>query len=317
MRRTILIVDDDPGARRSLRRFLDSEGFGVVEAVDGDSALEEFSRHRPDLVLLDVVIPRPNGFEVCERLKADPETRLTPVVMLTGLGSTDDRIRGIETGADDFLSKPIERVELLARVRSLLQMKQYTDELDRAETVVLTLAKSIEGRDRYTEGHCQRLADYGARLGDRMGMDKEDIKALRLAGYVHDIGKVAVPDAVLMKPNALNSDEWTIMRQHPVKGEEICKGLRSFQLVLPIIRHHHERQDGTGYPDGLFGDEVPLTARVLQIVDVFDALITERPYKLAIPLDEAFQTIRTETERGWWDQSITEAFIDMMGETDL
>ena len=273
----ILIVDDDPAFRKLLAGLLGTQGFEIVTAGDGHEALEEFARRGPDLVLLDIQMPRMDGFDVCRRLKQNPENRLTPVVLVTGLASTEDRIQGIEAGANEFLSKPVDRNELLARVRSLLTVKAYTDELERAESVLFALARSIEGKDPYTEGHCERLSDYSSRLGEQVGLPAKQITALRRAGIVHDVGKVAVPDAILLKPGPLRPDEWGIMRKHPVIGERICAPLKSFRFVLPIIRHHHERFDGSGYPDELKGEQIPLTARVLQIVDVYDALTTERP----------------------------------------
>ena len=311
---TILIVDDDAAYRKLMVGLLRMQGFEVFAASDGEDALTEFAHHEPDLVLLDVDMPRLNGFEVCRRLKQKPESRLTPVVLVTGLAATEDRIRGLEAGADDFLSKPVDRNELLARVRSLLNLKAYTDELERAESVVFALARSIEGKDPYTEGHCERLAEYCSRLGRRIGLPAEQITALRWGGIVHDIGKVAVSEAILLKPGPLSADEWIVMRQHPLIGERICSPLRSFRWVLPIIRHHHERYDGSGYPDGLQGEKVPITARVLQIADVYDALSTERPYKRALAHDEAMVTMDQEVHRGWWDPSLFAQFRQMMAE---
>lgn len=311
---TILIVDDDAAYRKLMIGMLRTQGFEVFAACDGEDALSEFAHHEPDLVLLDVDMPRLNGFEVCRRLKQKPESRLTPVVLVTGLAATEDRIRGLEAGADDFLSKPVDRNELLARVRSLLNLKAYTDELERAESVVFALARSIEGKDPYTEGHCERLAEYSSRLGKRIGLAPEHITALRWGGIVHDIGKVAVPEAILLKPGPLSSEEWKIMKQHPVIGERICSPLRSFRWVLPIIRHHHERYDGSGYPEGLHGEKIPVTARVLQIADVYDALTTERPYKRALSHDEAMVTMVQEVQRGWWDPSLFAQFRQMMAE---
>ena len=311
---TILLVDDDVAYRKLMVGLLRMQGFEVVTASDGEEGLSEFARHEPDLVLLDVDMPRLNGFEVCRKLKQKPESRLTPVVLVTGLAATEDRIRGLEAGADDFLSKPVDRNELLARVRSLLNLKSYTDELERAESVVFALARSIEGKDPYTEGHCERLAEYSSRLGKRIGLPSELITALRWGGIVHDIGKVAVPEAILLKPGPLTPEEWEIMRHHPVTGERICSPLRSFRYVLPIIRHHHERFNGTGYPDGLEGEKIPVTARVLQLADVYDALTTERPYKRALTQDEAMATMEQEVQRGWWDPTLFAQFRQMMAE---
>ncbi|MGH9580146.1 MAG: HD domain-containing phosphohydrolase, partial [Terriglobales bacterium] len=261
-----------------------------------------------DLVLLDIEMPLLNGFAVCQRLKSNPETRLTPVVLVTGLSATEDRVRGIEAGADDFLTKPVERSELLARVRSLLSLKAHTDELERAESVLFALARSIEGKDPYTQGHCERLSEHSALLARQIGLPEEQVTALRRAGIVHDIGKVAVSDAILLKPARLTAEEFRTMQEHPAVGERICKPLKSFKLVLPIIRHHHEKLDGTGYPDGLKGGSIPLTARVLTIVDVFDALTTERPYKRAFPATDALHTMEQEVRRGWWDEELFAEF---------
>ncbi len=297
-----------------MKDLLSAEGYSVSTATDGKSCLEAFAQQRPDIVLLDVHMPAPDGFTICQMIKSDPETRLIPVVMVTGLSRSDDRIRGIEAGADDFLTKPIDRTQLVARVRSLLNLKSFTDELERAESVLFALATSIEGKDPYTAGHCERLSKLGAQLGEAVNLPEEEITALRRAGIVHDIGKVAVPDAILLKPGRLNAEEMGIMRQHPVIGEEICRPLKSFRSALPIIRHHHEKMNGSGYPDGLRGQEIPLTARILTIIDVFDALTTERPYKRALTIGEALGVMTEEVAKQWWDPDLFEVFREMVGE---
>src|ERR1700690_366001 len=308
----ILVVDDESSARGALEVLLRREGFDVRDVHDGASALAECATFRPDLILLDILMPGLDGLEVCRRSKSTPETRLTPVVLITGLSATQDRIKGINAGADDFLSKPIDFSELLARTRSLLRLKQYTDELENAETVLFTLAESIEARDPYTRGHCERLAQMSSRLGERLGIEEEHIKALRWAGIVHDVGKVAVPDSILLKPGPLTPEEIVVMRKHSEVGERICAPLRSFRLVLPIIRHHHEKLDGSGYPDGLSGEEIPVTARVLQIVDVYDALTTDRPYRTAVASEIALSIMDEEANRGWWDRELFERFQEMI-----
>jgi putative two-component system response regulator len=309
----ILIVDDENGARTALATLLRREKFEVRDVHDGVAALAECASFRPDLILLDIMMPGVDGFEVCRRIKATPETRLTPVVLITGLSDTEDRIQGINAGADDFLSKPIDFNELLARTRSLLRLKQFTDELENAEGVLFSLAQSIEARDPYTSGHCERLAEMSTRLGEKLGLPDEDIKALRRAGTVHDIGKVVVPDAILLKPGPLSPDEIVTMRKHPVVGERICAPLRTFGLVLPIIRHHHERHDGSGYPDGLRGSEIPLTASILQLADVYDALTTDRPYRKASPPEVALKIMDDEAALGWWDRKLLDEFREMVG----
>jgi putative two-component system response regulator len=305
-------VDDETGARAALEFLLRREGFEVRDAADGPSAIQECAVFRPDLILLDIVMPGMDGFEVCRRIKATPETRLTPVVLITGLTGTEDRIMGINSGADDFLSKPIDLNELLARTRSLLRLKQYTDELENAEAVLFSLAHSIEARDPYTHGHCERLAEMSARMGERLGLTEEQIKALRRAGVVHDIGKVAIADSILLKPGPLTAEEAKIMQKHPEVGERICAPLKTFRLVLPIIRHHHEKHDGSGYPDKLKGEQIPLTARILQLSDVYDALTTDRPYKVAFTPEVALDLMEEEAERGWWDRELFEMFREMI-----
>ncbi len=309
---TILVADDQSSNRELLEELLTAQGFKVIAVSDGAAALEELARVQADLVLLDVMMPRLNGFEACEKIKANPDTYLIPVILITALCDKQDRLQGIKVGADDFLSRPVDRTELLARVRSLLKLKQRTDELERAESVLFTLARSIEGKDPYTHGHCERLSEYSARLGEHLGLSEDQIIALRRAGVVHDVGKIAVPDAILLKPGKLTAEEWKLIYEHPVVGERICEPLKSFRLVLPIIRHHHEKVDGSGYPDRLLGEAIPVTARVLQIVDVYDALTTERPYKHAFSIKDALQTMKQEVGKGWWDPHIFDQFEQLV-----
>jgi putative two-component system response regulator len=291
-----------------LDELLSTQGFKVVIASDGREALEQLKKQSIDLVLLDVMMPHFTGFEVCARIKSDPETSLIPVILVTALSDKQDRLQGIRAGADDFLTRPVDRVELLARVSSLLKLKYRTDELERAESVLFSLARSIEGKDPYTHGHCERLSDYSVALGQHLALAEDKIIALRRAGIVHDIGKIAIPDSIILKPTSLTPDEWKLVREHPVIGERICAPLKSFRAVLPVIRHHHEKLDGSGYPDGLKRDQIPISARVLQIVDVYDALTTVRPYKPAFSITDALETMKSEVLKGWWDPEIFAEF---------
>ncbi len=302
----ILVADDDEANRDLLSGLLDGEGYDVTCAGDGEQALRVVRNESVDLALLDVMMPGKTGFSACLAIKSRPETRLIPVILVTGLTSTDDRVQGIKCGADDFLSKPVNKQELLARVHSLLRLKEFTDELENAETVLFSLALSIEAKDPYTEGHCERLSKYSVAMADRLHLPDELRVALRRAGIVHDIGKIGVPEHILVKPGPLTAAEWKIMKQHPVVGERICSPLKSFRLVLPVIRHHHEKLDGSGYPDGLKGDQIPSTARILQTVDIYDALTTERPYRNPLQPQEALAVMREEVKCGWWDGSLVD-----------
>ena len=304
----ILVADDNEANRELLSALLSAEGYTAVCVADGRQALARIDNDSIDLALLDVVMPRPTGFEICQAMKSKPETRLIPVILVTSLESDADRIHGIMCGADDFLNKPVNKHELLARVHSLLRLKHFTDELDHAETVLFSLALSIEAKDPYTAGHCDRLAKRSVTLGEQLGLTEELRVALHRGALVHDIGKVAVPESILLKPGPLTPEERKIMEHHTIVGERICAPLRSFRHVLPIIRHHHEKQDGSGYPDGLKGDQIPITARILQVTDVYDALTTDRPYRKALSSEKALAIMRDEMRRGWWDRSILEEF---------
>lgn len=308
----ILVVDDQEENLDLLEAFLGVHDYQVIRARDGREALAEVAQEPPDLILLDTHMPPPDGFRVCRDLKQREATRLIPIIILTTYGDLDSRVRGIEAGADDFLTKPVHRVELDARVHSLLKLKQFTDELENVETVLVSLALAVEAKDPSTHGHCERLADYAVQLGQELGLASDHLTALRRAGYMHDLGKIAVPEAILLKPGPLTADEVRIIRLHPVVGERICRPLRSMRLVLPIIRHHHERWDGSGYPDGLTGDSIPLTARILQIVDVFDALVVDRPYRASLPRAEATKVLQQEASRGWYDPQVVAEFLGLL-----
>jgi putative two-component system response regulator len=311
---TVLIVDDQPQNLEAMRDALLPLGFEVWQALEGASGLLLARERQPDVILLDVMMPGIDGFEVCRRLKADEETRLLPVVFLTGLDSRDARLKGLEAGATDFLTKPFDLVELEVRVRNLVSFRRLTQDLDDAEKMLFAVARAVEARDEGTGDHCDRLSLLGARLGQHMGLDPEAVKTLRRAGYLHDIGKIGIPDAVLLKPGKLDEAEWLVMRSHVEIGVQICAPLRTLRPVLPVIRHHHERRDGSGYPDGLSGDDIPLLARVFQVVDVFDAVTNDRPYRKALSARDALAVQREETARGWWDREVLEAFAVMIGQ---
>ena len=307
---SVLLVDDVVGNTRLLESLLAPEHLAVRTASDGAEALRSIHSNPPDLVLMDVMMPGMNGYDACRAIKEDSHTRLIPVVLVTALDDSASRIRGIDAGADDFVSKPFNQREFTARVRSLLRFKHFTDDLDSAESVIVGLALTIEARDTTTGGHCQRLAQYASSLGRALGLHEDDLSALERGGFLHDIGKVGIADTLLQKPGPLTPEEYELMKQHTVIGDRLCGELRSLQPVRSIVRHHHERADGSGYPDGLPDDAIPLVAHIMGIVDVFDALTTDRPYRLALPFAQAAEELRREAARGWRRTDLVETFLE-------
>jgi len=310
----ILIVDDNEINRRLIRAMLKTTSYHIVECHKAVEALETLLSDKVDLVILDLMLPEMGGPEFCRRLKADRRTRLIPVLMMTSVQGFENEVVGITSGADEFLTKPLHPAVLRARIRSMLRNKALIDSLEEAESILFALAQAVEQRDQYTGLHCQRLATYSVALGEALGLSRTELRALYRGGYLHDIGKIGVPDAILYKKGALTEAEWVVMRSHTTKGEEICRPMKSLAPVLPIIRSHHERWDGTGYPDGLSGEEVPLLARVLQVADIYDALTTARSYKAALTHEEAAAVMMQEVERGWRDPELVSLFLDIVGE---
>ena len=309
---SILVVDDHPQNVMVMTELLATRGYRILSAPHAAAAEIEIRRDPPDLILLDVIMPGKTGYELCRQLKDDPLTRLIPVVMITGLTAREDRLKGIEAGADDFLSKPINPEELFARVSSLLKLKEFTDELETAESVICTLGLSVESRDPYTEGHCERLAQNAAAMGRHLKLEEDSIVALRRGGYLHDLGKIAVPDEILKKGSNLTPAEWEVMKKHPVTGEKICRPLKSLRLVLPNHRCLPEVSQGRGQTNQARRDEIPLLPRILQVVDVYDALRTARPYKPALSHDHAAVTMRGESRAGLWDPELVDEYFRML-----
>lgn len=306
MTATILLVAADPEVRQAWQELLGNQGFRIVAIGSGERALDMCPHLRPDLVLVEASLPDLSGSEVCRRLKQCSRNDMTPVVLITALSDDCDSSRARDAGADDLWEPHPSRWEALARIQSLLQLKSYIDE--QGEAVVISLARSIEARDSSAHGHSERTAFFAVRLGKGIGLSEDQLEALYVAGIVHDIGKVIVPDAVLLKPGRLNFEEMSIVKRHPIEGVRICSPLKSLRRVLPIIRHHHERLDGSGYPDGLRGDKIPTAACVLQIADIYDALTTDRPYRAALSLPDALTTMYQEADRGWLDMDLIREF---------
>ncbi len=313
----VLVVDDDDEARRTVSLLMARAGYVVRTATDGVEALESLLIERPDIVLLDVNMPRINGLEVCRRIKEDPSTCLTPVVLISALAETTHRIDGLNAGADDILAKPFSSGELLARIRALMRRRRAVDDLEPAETVMLSLAMTIEARDPYTRGHCERLSRYASLLGERLGLEEQDMVTVARGAFLHDVGKVGIPDAILLKQGALTPAEHAIMQQHTVIGDRLCSHLQSLTREREVIRWHHERLDGTGYPDNLRGDEIPLTAQIVGVVDLFDAVTTSRPYKHARTPAMALRCLHEEVERGWKRGDLVETFEAIVSELTL
>jgi putative two-component system response regulator len=307
-----MVFDDLHANLRLISKWLRADKFDVRASDNPEHAVEHVERQQPDAVLMDVRMPRHDGFSICRALKTDPSTRLIPVVLMTAANDPADRLEAIEAGADDFVTKPLHREELTARLRSLVRVKRFTDDLERAGDVIVSLALTIEARDAYTDGHCQRLAAFSMILGEALGLPPEDLEALRHGGFMHDLGKIAVPDSILLKRGTLTAAEYEAMKQHPVVGERLCGDLRSLKRVRSIVRHHHERLDGSGYPDGLRGDEIPLLAQIIGLVDVYDALTTDRPYRAAVSPAMACEQLRTEVAAGWRRRDLVETFVGLV-----
>lgn len=306
--RRILVVDDDPTVGAALEHILQGEGYHVARARDGRGALARVADQPPDLILLDLNMPQMGGFEVCQRIKGDPTTSLLPVVILTGESEFEARMRAWEVGADDFLSKPFQVVEVLARCRSLLRTKQLVDELDSAQSVLFAFARTLEAKSRYTQGHSERVTALALTLADRIGLTGAEKETLRRGSLLHDIGKISTPDAILDKPAELTPEEYDVVKQHPAEGVRMVESLRSIRDVIPHIRWHHERMDGRGYPDGLFGGSIPVPVRVLSVADVYDALATDRPYRPALAPDECLSMLREDAAGGGLDPELVEVF---------
>ncbi len=307
----VLIVDDDRRNIKLLEGYLVPQRYDVLTAHSGEEALTLLGKSEVDLILLDIMMPGLDGYEVCKRVKTIENTRFIPVILITALDDLQAKVRGIEAGADEFLSKPANREELLARTRALIRVRELNRNLVSVENALFSLAGAVEAKDQYTLGHTQRVASMAEALGKRLGLNDKEIFALRLGGILHDVGKIGIAEEILNKPGKLEPDEWKKMKAHPEIGYQICLPMKSnLGLALDVIRHHHEKLDGSSYPDGLKGDEISLAARIMCVVDIYDALNTERPYRPAMPKVKAIEILQEDVKAGKLDKRVVDELID-------
>ena len=309
----VLVVDDEPRNVKLIEAFLLPMKHEVIKAFNGPEALSLINKVETDLVLLDIMMPGMSGYEVCRRLKGSEETRLIPVVMITALDDMDSKVKAIEAGADDFLTKPVNKIELLARTKSLIRLKKLNSRFVSIENILFSLANAVEAKDTYTQGHVDRVANLAVSVGEKMELSEWELEALKYGGVLHDIGKIRVSGEILNKPGALSPDEWEEMRGHSEAGFNICMPLqKNLGPALDIIRHHHEKLDGSGYPDGLKEDQIPMIIRIMAVVDIYDALITDRPYRKSLGKEKTFNILRQEADDGKIDKKVVGCLMDLV-----
>ncbi len=313
----VLVIDDDEQVRRLLRRLLTPAGYAVEEAATAEDGLARIRAESPDLVLLDLHLPDRSGHDVLEAIRADPATRLLPVVMLTGMATASEKMRAQSGGVTDFIPKPFSQEELIPRVRALVMLKLFADEHEHAEHVILTLAKTIDARDPYTAGHSGRVAEYADRIAMRLGLDAAARNDMRRGALFHDLGKIVIPDAILRKPGALTPEERKIIEEHPVVGNDLLSPMKTMRKTLPVVYHHHERIDGSGYPEGISGPAIPMTVRIVTIADIFDALTTDRAYRGALTVDTAFEILVEGVQKSWWDPEAVAILREVVDEDGI
>lgn len=311
---TILLLDSVDINRRWIKGVLKAGPYRILECRTQQEAVDLLARETVDLIITDMMLPDFGSFEFFRRVKSSRRTCFTPILVITSVQGIENEVAVLQSGADEFLIKPIQPVVIRTRVQTMLRNRRLLDSLDEAESILFALAQTIEARDRETGNHCERLAALSVALGATLGLPQEDLLALYRGGYLHDIGKVAVPDSILFKEGSLSPADWDIMRSHTIQGELICRPMKSLAPVLPIIRNHHERWDGSGYPDGLAGEEIPLLARILQLADIYDALISRRSYKPAMSMPQAVELLTEEMRQGWRDPELVSVFCQMLNQ---
>jgi putative two-component system response regulator len=321
----ILIIDDNPIVRDTLESLLASLDAEVLMAEDGERGLALAQEGRPDVILLDVMMPGIDGFEVCQRVRATPGLAEVPVVMITALDDRESRLKGLRAGADDFLAKPFDGIELLARIQTITRLNRYRHLVEQRNQLqalhnelLVSYLRTIEGwtkaldlRDKETEGHTERVTQKSIEFGKAIGIaDERELEDMRMGALLHDIGKLGVPDAILLKPGKLTDEEWEIMRRHPSYAHGWLSPISFLSRAIDVPYCHHEKWDGTGYPRGLKGEEIPLHARMFAIVDVWDALCSDRPYRKAVPEPEVLDYIKANAGTHF-DPALVEVFLKL------
>jgi putative two-component system response regulator len=308
-----LVVDDDPGQLELQVEILREIPSSVLlTARSGEEALAVMRQHELDLLLLDKRLPDIDGDDLLHIIREEQGNHLLPIIMVTGMGDSENLRNSLSLGANDYIKKPFNTVELLSRAKAALEKKQLVDQLDNAESVLFTLAKMVEARDPNTGEHCNRLVKTSLLLGRAVGLEEWELNALKKGAILHDIGKIGIPDSILLKPGPLTEGEWRIMRRHAEIGAELCAQLNSIRDAVPIIRHHHERWDGSGYPDKLRGNEIPRVARIFQCADIYDALRYKRAYSDPLSVEEIIGIFQQELDRGWRDPVIGSLLLEML-----
>ncbi|MDX1810333.1 MAG: response regulator [Gammaproteobacteria bacterium] len=308
----ILVVEDYESHRKLEKIILEQEGFNVIEACNGKEALNVLQTHDIDVVLMDKNMPQLNGDDTCYKIRNELGLKLLPIIIVTGNYEKSELVKSLDSGANDFISKPFSATELIARVKSAAISKRHAYQLESMEDMLFALGRMVEAKDGNTGDHCARLAYTAEVFGKRISCSKEEIEILRRGSILHDIGKLGIPDTVLFKPEKLDAKEWGIMKTHTTIGYNICRSLKSVQDATPIILSHHERWDGSGYPQGLKGNDIPLLAQIFQLIDIYDALAYKRPYKQAFSQAKILEVFNNELALGWRNPELCREFIELI-----